>query len=245
VRWLALECLDHDRGTTEELQALVEHPDANVSLAAAATSAAWGTSPRLDVIRDAVLSGQVSVDLEYQKNPYSSMAWPGRIAKRLAEVLAPYGDIGLGRHFSENVDKSGAWSSDAVSWLFAFDPEEGIDAYLTPAGPRRGYFVTEVMIEVIPRTPSSRVHAIIEYCLRETSLDLISPECEKVLDWAAAAADDVESVALLLRFLPERGEEDTAEGRGSRSLRAYDLAYAVSRRARVRVLPDHTIVPLP
>jgi hypothetical protein len=56
---------------------------------------------------------------------------------------------------------------------------------------------------------------------------------------AEAAADGTESLAELLRF--------SDEGRGGSVLHdlAHSAAHAVSRRARVRVLPDRTIVRLP
>ena len=239
VRWLALECLDQDPGTAEELQALVEHPDEYVSVAAATTSAAWGTAPRLGIIRDAVLNGDISADLQYEKSKDSFMVWPGRIAKRLAKALAPYGDIGLGRHFSELVYQVPT-TDDALAWLLAFDHEAGIDALVSSAR-TRSRFETAKVIELVPRTPPSRVHAVLEYCLRDR------PERERIMDWVTATADDAESVALLLRLLPgadEEGASRTSPSHPHPHPHAHDLAYEVSRRAQVRVLPDHTIVPL-
>ncbi|MGI5377564.1 NACHT domain-containing protein [Streptomyces sp. CA-251387] len=253
VRWLALECLDDDPGSVEEIQALFGGPDVHVSVAAAATSAVWGTSPRLDIIRDAVLKRRVSTHMMFEVATNSSMVWPGRIAKRLADALAPYGDIGLRRHFSDLVRAAGASSADGLpvpmdkdvlAWTLAFGREAGIDAYLSPHLISHGLFDTDVMIEVMPHIPNSRVQAVLRHCLRDRNVRVVDPDVLRLLDWAAAAANDPEAVAMLLRFLPRGRKEGPVQGVGARD-KAHDLAYAVSRRARVRVLPDHTIVPLP
>ncbi|MEV7883364.1 NACHT domain-containing protein [Streptomyces sp. NPDC002817] len=227
VRWLALEWLDHSPGSAEEvldLDTLMASPEVHISVGAAATLAAWGVPTGLGVIRDAILSEAIPATLSYENSPGHTMSWGGRIAERLAEVSSPYGDIGVARGLSE----------EALEWLYGFAPERGLDIFLETDRTRAGFSQERPLL-----VPHSRVHAVLRACLAvEDSPFSFERELGELLPLAAAAADDAESVALLLQIAHRQDRWlDWA-------VRAYDLTHEVSRRARVRVLPDHTIVPL-
>ncbi|MEW1826276.1 NACHT domain-containing protein [Streptomyces sp. NPDC088196] len=231
VRWLALECLDHIPGDTEELRPIVEGRDVRVSVAAATTSAAWGTPLGLDIVRGAVLDGTMPHDLRYDMEPDRSHGWPGMIAHRVAEVLSPYGDLAVAQHLSDADVTSRRAVDHALGWLYALAPEAGVDLYLRLSRQE----VLDIRAPSPTQVPYSRVHAVLEYthgASASSEYDLRS-----LLSAAAAVADDAESVGLLLRHVRQPDHEIGGH--------AYDLAHTVSRRARVRVLRDHTIEPLP
>ncbi|MFJ9245940.1 hypothetical protein [Streptomyces sp. NPDC101776] len=202
-------------------------------VAAAATSAAWGTPLGLDVVRNAILDGSVPHELRYDTGRGGFRSWPGRIARRLAETLSPYGDLGVAQHLSD-VDLTSPQAVDhALGWLHALAPEAGVDLYLRLS--RQGYLGLQ---SPAPRqVPHSRVHAVLEYTRgASTSSD---HEVRSLLSAAATVADDAESISLLLWHIRWPNHEMNRH--------AHDLAHTASRRARVRVrvLRDHTIEPLP
>jgi len=231
ARWLALECLDRSPGNIEEIQPLIEARDVRVSVAAAAASAAWGTPLGLDIVRDAILDGAVPHDLRYEVGPGRSYSWPGRNSHRLAEVLSPYGDLGIAQGFFGMDLASPVTADHALGWLNELAPEAGVDLYLRLGGQGRLGIGSPTPTQV----PPSRAHAVLEYT-RGAGMSS-EYETKSLLSVAAASADDAESVGLLLWHV--------RQSVGEISYDAYDLAHTVSRRARVRVLRDHTIEPLP
>ncbi|MDF3146785.1 MULTISPECIES: NACHT domain-containing protein [unclassified Streptomyces] len=239
LRWLALECLDHSPGSTAELQALLDSPDPHICAAAAATSAAWGTPLRLHTVRRAILSGAFSPDLDYERGRSHSWAWRGRISRRLGTTLSPYGDFGVVQHFFDRAatGRGGFHDGHAAYWLEAFAPEAAMDACLL----RLREDTQALEGSFPPKVPRSRAHAVLRYGLDnlEAGSPVAADTYEALLRSVAGVADDAETVAGLLRFIDPALEPPFPHDA------AHSAAYAVSRRARVRVLPDHTIVPLP
>lgn len=137
---------------------------------------------------------------------------------------SPYGDFGVGRHFFD------------VRRMEAVAPETAVEALLLRLGDT-GNAVSEFPLHV----PRSRTHAVLRYGLDNPKAGSAVPpeEFGGRLRSVAKVADDAETVAGLLRFIDPALEPPFPYND------AHAAAYAVSRRAGVRVLPDHTIVPLP
>ncbi|MGW1491748.1 NACHT domain-containing protein [Streptomyces sp. NPDC002402] len=236
VRWLALESLDHIPGTKDELATLLDSSNAYVATAAAATSAAWGAPVRLEAIRSAILDGSVEPDLRYKMTRGSSQAhtcvWRGRVARRLAAALSPYGAVGIEQHLVEEL-RANSGSHVALSWLQEFNLEAWADCYVNVYS-RESHLRTRAIPSTVPQ---SRANAVLR-CIAEDPRrhrQLRGTETKQLLRMIAAAADDSESVAVLLKMIyRDRLAEE-----------AHSAAYLVSRRARVRVLPNHSIEPLP
>ncbi|PAZ17867.1 hypothetical protein CLM62_00150 [Streptomyces sp. SA15] len=245
LRWLALECLDHSPGTATELEALLESPDVHVRVAAAATSAAWGTPLRLDIVRTAILDGSLPPDLSYERGPEFVRIWSRQISRRLGRLLEPYGDIGMAQHFFDRAVSSYGTETEplddagraARSWLEAFAPEAAVDALLVHLRSDPDHFPDNPPA----RVPRSRVHAVLRYGRDHLPKNpgFFAFRYGELLRSVGEEADDPETVALLLRLITP------VDGLGSPYDDAYAAAYAVSRRARVRVLPSHRIEPLP
>lgn len=239
LRWLACECLDHTPGTPMELEPLLASPDIRVQVAASATLAAWGTRPRLDAIRTAILGGSLSADLSNEADLPLLRLWRARISRRLGTVLAPYGDIGVAEHFHDmaaSADES-ELRQVANSWLDAFVPEAAVDAFLVHL--RHGDGASPHYLP--SRVPRSRVRAVLRYARDHLATDLpvFGFHYGELLRSVGKIADDAETVAGLLQLAsPDRGPLYPYDD-------AYSAAYEVSRRAQVRVLPNHKIVPLP
>ncbi|MFF7124216.1 NACHT domain-containing protein [Streptomyces sp. NPDC008240] len=236
VRWLALESLDHIPGTEDELAALRDSSNAYVNTAVAATSAAWGVPVRLDAIRSAILDGSVEPDLQYTimvgRAHKRSFAWRGRVARRLAAALSPYGTVGVEQCLAERLTANEAVPYATLAWLQEFSLEAWADGYLSVHN--RGERLDQA---AIPLTiPQSRIHAILRCIATDLHDRHLDMETKQVLRAVAAAADDAESVAMLLKMI-HRGDEFAED--------AYSAAHLVSHRARVRVHPNHTIEPLP
>ncbi|MFF3329380.1 NACHT domain-containing protein [Streptomyces sp. NPDC002888] len=232
LRWLALECLDHNPGDPKDLEPLVHDANPQVCVAAAATSAAWGAPLRLDFIQRAILDGVISPDLTYTERGGRAWGWTGRAARRLGAALAPYGDIGVAQHFFYRAasDSDDSMSNSARSWLDAFAPEAAVDAYLIHLS-GSGHSG-----DLPSRVPHSRIRAVLHHC-RDNPVSLATGHVHDLLVRSVAkVADDGECVAGLLALV--------ARGPGTTSSRdvAHGAAYEVSRRAHVRVLSDHTIV---
>lgn len=243
IRWLALECLDHLPGAEEELAGLLNSSNVYVATAAAATSAAWGMPVRLDAIRSAIIDDSVSPDLSYRPKAGrgSLYSWTGRVGKRLANALDPYGLAGIAQRLVAGMraDPPGeANLNTSPEWLMALDLEAWTDCFveglLDQHVDRRGSIPESV--------PPSRANSVLRVLAGEAYLDPVSrrPKAAgpkwRLLQSAAAGADDVDSLAILLEMIDYTG--DAAED-------VHSAAYAVSRRARVRVLRDHRIEALP
>ncbi|MGW1529279.1 NACHT domain-containing protein [Streptomyces sp. NPDC001588] len=239
IRWFALECLDHAPGTEDELASLLDSPDAYVATAAAATLAAWGAPTRLDVIRSAIIDGSVSPDLRYKASEAHSYGWPGRVAGRLAKALAPYGAIGILQRFRVDPDLPREELRDAYEWLKAFDSEAWVDSYVDPSLNRAQRDIVRSFPASIPKSRANAVLSVLAADFAGLSGDgrsALASRTRGLLRNSAAAADDIDSLKTLLSVIAHAGE--LAE-------EAHSAAHAVSRRARVRVLPDHEIEPLP
>ncbi|MGQ4389322.1 NACHT domain-containing protein [Streptomyces sp. SAS_270] len=233
VRWLALECLSPSPGTVDELMTLIEHPDIRVSVAAAATLAAWGAPIGLNVIRTGILSGLLPPDLWYARDQ-GGYAERGRIAQRLAAVLSPYGVSDLIEHFCTIARGPEEMTHDAFTWLRALDPEAEVDIHLD----RLGSGDTLSRYDLPDQIPLSRIHTVLQYFLDTPPERSHRAYYGTLLRAAANLARDQESVAQLLRLIPE------SNASRAHFPEAFNWAYEASRRARVRVLPGHTIVPL-
>ncbi|MET7286114.1 NACHT domain-containing protein [Streptomyces sp. NPDC005573] len=239
LRWLALEGLDHCPGDVADLEAVLGGDDVRVAVAAAATSAAWGTPQRLDAIRSAIVDATLASDLLYARGS-SSWSWTGRIARRLGKVLSPYGGIDVTGTFFGSGSMTGhagtqprSTGEQARQWLYAFDLEAGVDAYVRATEVLRAGFVDQVP----PGVPASRVHEVLSHLVEH--LDDYHPgsrDYQTLLRQAALVADDDRAVVTFLELAARGTHPDTRST-------AHDAAYAVSRRARVRVLSGGAVVP--
>lgn len=239
LRWLACECLDHTPGTPTELEPLLASSDIRVQAAASATLAAWGTPPRLDAIRTAILGCHLSADLSNEMDEPLLRVWRARISRRLGKVLAPHGDIGAAQYLYDMAASAqeNELARRARSWLDAFAPEAAVDAFLVHMEHRDGSSP-----HYLPsRIPRSRVRAVLRYARDDLAraLPVFGFHYGELLRSVGKIADDAETVAGLLQLAnPARGFLFPYDD-------AYSAAYEVSRHARVRVLPNHKIVPLP
>ncbi|MFJ8785360.1 NACHT domain-containing protein [Streptomyces sp. NPDC102476] len=229
VRTLALGCLDYSPGTPDELTGLLTASDGRVQVSAAVTLAAWGIPVGLDVIRRAVLEGRVE----------PGQRWGGlaeaRDADRLVAVLVPYGVEGIVTSLRAQAEEPGRQGYVSRAWLNVFSPEDAVDHCLRrlESGERlRPY-------EVPDRVPSSRVQAVFRY-FELTPSARFTPrgDYEKLLAAAAAAVENADELACLIRFLPGG---DLA---GAHFPQAHHHVHQASRRAQVRVLRDGTLHPL-
>ncbi|MET8977737.1 NACHT domain-containing protein [Streptomyces sp. NPDC004539] len=234
ARCLALECLDESPGDPAELAGFVRHPDASLRVAASATLAAWGVPTGLDVIRTAIVEGDVVLLDRWtvQEESDESVSAP----HRLVSLLVPYGVTGMVEALRTRAALPGDDGVKARDWLYAFSPEEEVDDCLWRLGSGEHLASYEIPNEI----PPSRSLTVFRYFQSTPSAGFgtLRGDYEKLLTAAAAAADGVESVAWLIRFLPGG---DLA---GMHFPQAHHHAYEAARRARVRVLRDGTLQPL-
>ncbi|WP_416972325.1 NACHT domain-containing protein [Streptomyces sp. 4F14] len=231
VRVLALEALDHCPGDPGELEALLGHQDTRVQVAAAATLAAWGAPVGLDTIRTAILQGRVEPGEE------GRFLWD---TGRIVAALTPYGLDAIVAELRTRVDPgyTDRYVLDAsCAWLYALSPEDEVDHYLH--GLRRGQ--SQRLVRVPRRVPPARTEAVFRY-FQDTPSTAVTghrDDYELLLTLAATTADDPTAVTWLVRFLPGG---DLA---GAHFPQAHHHAYEAARRARVRILRDRTIQPIP
>ncbi|GAQ55119.1 NACHT domain-containing protein [Streptomyces acidiscabies] len=234
VRMLALEALDHCPGDPGELDGLFGHYDMRVRAAAAATLAAWGAPVGLDAVREAILSDRI-----VPGEQGDGFVWdPGRIVA----ALTPYGLDSIVADLRTRVGpvRSIQESPAPRAWLYALSPEDEVDHYLDHA--RRGWLgEPDVAPDRVPdRVPPSRADAVFRYF--QDTLSAITGrrrDHETLLTLAATAAEGPTAVTWLTRFLPGG---DLA---GPHFPQAHHHAYEAARRARVRILRDRTIQPIP
>lgn len=234
ARCLALECLDKSPGDPAELERFLGHPDASLRVAAAATLAAWGVPVGLDLIRTAIVDGDV-VLLDRWNSPEEideSVSAP----HRLVSLLVPYGVTGIVEDLRAKAGREGIDGVKARDWLYAFSPEDEVDDCLARLSSGR-HLQPYVVPNIIPQ---SRAQTVFRYFASTPSAGFgsLRNDYEKLLTAAAAAAEGADSVAWLVRFLPG-GDLDSMHFR-----QAHHHAYEASRRARVRVLRDGTVQPI-
>ncbi|MGW2959217.1 NACHT domain-containing protein [Streptomyces sp. NPDC001220] len=234
VRCLALECLDESPGDPEELDRFIRHPDVGLRVAASATLAAWGIPVGLDVIRTAIVHGDVVLldRWNIREELDESVSAP----HRLVSVLSPYGVTGIVEDLRTRSWLPDAEGVKARDWLYAFSPEDEVDDCLQRLS--SGEHLQEYTIP--NRIPPSRTQAVFRYFQSTPSAGFgtLRGDYEKLLTTAAAAAEGAESVGWLIRFLP---------GGDLHSMhfpQAHHHAYEASRRARVRVLRDGSVRPI-
>lgn len=234
ARCLALECLDESPGDPDELAEFAGHPDMNLGVAAAATLAAWGVPTGLDVIRTAIVNGDVVLLDRWNSEEEADEAVSA--PHRLVAVLVPYGVSGIVEELRVKADLPDREGVKARDWLYAFSPEDEVDDCLRRLG--NGLHLAR---HTIPdRIPPSRVQSVFQYFQGTPSagFGVLRRDYEKLLTVAAAAAEGADSVAWLVRFLP-------GGDLGSMYFpQAHHHAYEASRRARVRVLRDGTVRPI-
>ncbi|MGC5567090.1 NACHT domain-containing protein [Streptomyces sp. FR-108] len=234
ARCLALECLDKSPGAPEELDRFIRHPDASLRVAASATLAAWGVPVGLDVIRTAIGNGDVVLldRWNIQEETDESVSAP----HRLVSVLVPYGVTGIVEDLRTRAGLEGPDGVKARDWLFAFSPEDEVDDCLNRLSSGEHLEPYEIPNDI----PRSRVEAVFRYFQDTPSAGFgaLRRDYEKLLTVAAAAAEGLESVVWLIRFLPG-GDLDSIH-----FPQAHHHAYEASRRARVRVLRDGTVRPI-
>ncbi|MFF7071324.1 NACHT domain-containing protein [Streptomyces pseudovenezuelae] len=234
ARCLALECLDESPGAPDELAEFADHPDTNLRVAAAATLAAWGVPTGLDVIRTAIVNGDVVLLDRWTSEEEADEAVSA--PHRLVAVLVPYGVSGIVEELRVKAGMPDPEGVKARDWLYAFSPEDEVDHCLGRLG--NGLHLAR---HTIPdRVPPSRVQAVFQYFQGTPSagFGVLRRDYEKLLTVAAAAAEGPDSVAWLVRFLP-------GGDLGSMYFpQAHHHAYEASRRARVRVLRDGTVRPI-
>ncbi|MFD4508485.1 NACHT domain-containing protein [Streptomyces sp. NPDC058457] len=234
ARCLALECLDESPGDPEELDGLVRHADVSIRVAASATLAAWGVPVGLDVIRTAIVNGEVVLldRWNIQDDMDESVSAP----HRLVSILAPYGVTGIVEELRARAGLPGTDGVKARDWLYAFSREDEVDDCLRRLSSGEHLNTYEVPNDV----PPSRTQAVFRYFQSTPSAGFgnLRNDYEKLLTATAAATEGPESVAWLIRFLPG-GDLDSMH-----FPQAHRHAYEASRRARVRVLRDGTVRPI-
>lgn len=229
ARWLALECLDNSPGEAGELELLCESGDRHVSVAAYATLTAWGSPVGLGVIRAAILDGAIAPDLTFPGGVLHS-----QIAQRLGPVLSPYGATGIAQRYCDAALIMDLRGERARTWLKAFDPDILTDVCLQLLVSR--HLAAYDFPSPVPR---SRVSAVLSALDARERGDMPAEWAySSLLRRLARVADDEDSVTGLLKLIDH-------ERNGVVSKAAHNAAHEASRRARVKVLPDHTIVSLP
>ncbi|MFK4101397.1 NACHT domain-containing protein [Streptomyces sp. NPDC019531] len=234
ARCLALECLDESPGDPDELAEFAAHPDMNLRVAAAATLAAWGIPTGLDVIRTAIVDGDVVLLDRWNSEEEADEAVPA--PHRLVSVLVPYGISGIVEDLRVRAGMPDREGVKARDWLYAFSPEDEVDDCLD-----RLSTGAHLPRQLIPdRVPQSRAQTVFRYFQGTPSagFGVLRRDYAKLLTAAAAAAEGADSVAWLVRFLP------CGDLNSMYFPQAHHHAYEASRRARVRVLRDGTVQPL-
>ncbi|MDX3384617.1 NACHT domain-containing protein [Streptomyces niveiscabiei] len=229
VRILALEALDHCPGDPGALDGLLDHNDMRLRAATAATLAVWGAPARLDVIRTAILSNQM-----VPGEQVDGFVWDHN---RIVTALMPYGLDALVADLRSGVEQGRFGDeSSARAWLYVFSPEDEVDHYLYRL--RLGRYLGSDRLPA--RVPSSRVEAVFRFFQDNPSVaNSAWGAYDSLLARTATAAETPTAVAWLVRFLPGG---DLA---GAHFPQAHHHAYEAARRARVRILRDRTIQPVP
>ncbi|MEX3103720.1 MULTISPECIES: SCO5717 family growth-regulating ATPase [unclassified Streptomyces] len=231
VRVLALEALDHCPGDPGELEELLDHYDLRVQATAAATLAAWGAPVRLDVIRTAILSNRT-----VPGEQGDGAVWD---TDRIVTTLTPYGLDAVVAELRSGVEQERPEGqlSAARAWLYVLSPEDEVDDHLDRLRLGR----SRIFGRFPARVPPSRAEAVFRYFQDTPSAATTGPrrDHETLLTLAATSAEGPTAVAWLVRFLPGG---DLA---GPHFPQAHHHAYEAARRARVRILRDRTIQPVP
>jgi hypothetical protein len=149
----------------------------------------------------------------------------------------PYGVTGIVEELRARVVLPSPDGVKARDWLFAFSPEDEVDYCLYRLSSGEHLEPYEIPNDI----PQSRAEAVFRYFQSTPSAGFgaLRRDYEKLLTVAAAAAEGPESVVWLIRFLPG-GDLDSMH-----FPQAHHHAYEASRRARVRVLRDGTVRPIP
>ncbi|HEY8985621.1 MAG TPA: hypothetical protein VIU15_39380, partial [Streptomyces sp.] len=228
IRVLALEGLDHCFGGPGELDALLGNVDARIQVAAATTLAVWGAPTGLDVIRTAILDSRVAPGEGY------NFIWD---PARIVAALTPYGLDGIVAELRARVEPGSLDPETEVSraWLYLLSPETEVDDHLYRL--RRGLARGAARL---PEVPPSRAEAVFRYFEDTPSAATDRRrDYETLLTRAATAAEGPAAVDWLVRFLP--GGDLVSPN----FPQAHHHAYEAARRARVRILRDRSVVPIP
>ncbi|WP_240553893.1 SulP family inorganic anion transporter [Streptomyces niveiscabiei] len=200
-------------------------------LTAAATLAAWGAPVRLDVIRTAILSNRT-----VPGEQGDGAVWD---TDRIVSALTPYGLDAVVAELRSGVgqERPEGQLSAARAWLYVLSPEDEVDDHLDRLRLGR----SRIFGRFPARVPPSRAEAVFRYFQDTPSAATTGPrrDHETLLTLAATSAEGPTAVAWLVRFLPGG---DLA---GAHFPQAHHYAYEAARRARVRILRDRTIQPVP
>ncbi|MFI9105911.1 NACHT domain-containing protein [Streptomyces fildesensis] len=244
IRWLALHCLDHLPGSVQELEFLTHHANRNIAVSAAVTLAVWGAPDHLPLVQEAILKHYLSPNIEVRTGGIIGVRVAiTSILGRLTQVLAPYNDLEFSRRLTRAATRAGA-RSNPMRWLWEIDAEAAFDTCLVRISP---FSMRSSHLHEVLRVPASRVRDALE-TIQQVNVD---PTFEgdagtrALLRMISAVADDAETVKDLLAFVTDgRRDPDPGCGLHTNQDAVREALYAVSRRARVRVLKDGTVVPI-
>lgn len=246
VRWLAMDCLEHLSGNPDDLAPLVSHTDRHVAVSAAITLAAWGAPDHLPLVQETILEHDLTAALGFFSTPDDY--WTRSIVDRVARALTAYHDPELSGRLARAVPEDEHPFSSKARWLAEFNPEAAFDRYLhrlsDPA-------TDPVAVAYTPwKLPRSRVPAALSgiRALRSRPDAIRGHGTSYLLTAISAAGDDTETVVGLLSLVALFGNLPHFADQGDETHETYHglhrALYTVSRRARVRVLKDGTVVPI-
>ncbi|MCZ4096357.1 NACHT domain-containing protein [Streptomyces sp. H39-C1] len=246
IRWLAMHCLDHLPGSVDELEFLTAHPSRNVAVSAAVTLAAWGAPGHLHLVQEAIVKHRLRPFIPLRSRDIRRSIGIASVRGRLMQVLAPYNDVAFSRRLTRAAIRAGIDSS-SMQWLWEIDPEAAFDNCL-----RRGnrFSLLSDKIYAVLKVPRSCVADALETIRHVNAQPTVDGDIgtRSLLRMISVVADDAETVARLLAFVtteirdPRHLPPDYGLHTSQHAVR--EALYAVSRRARVRVLKDGTIVAI-
>ncbi|MCM2419310.1 NACHT domain-containing NTPase [Streptomyces sp. RKAG293] len=245
VRWLAMECLEHLPGNPADLASLVSHTDRHVAVSAAITLAAWGALDHLSLVQEAILAHDLTAALGFFSGPGDY--WTRPITDRVSRALTAYHDPEFSRRLARSVPEDEDHASSKSRWLAEFNPEATFDRHL-----RRltGPVANQMDVYAPWELPRSRVPAALSgiRALRSQPDTIRSPATSRLLSAISEVGDDTETVVGLLSLADLFGSLPHFVDQGNGANETYHglhrALYMVSRRARVRVLKDGTVVPI-
>ncbi|MCZ4121375.1 NACHT domain-containing protein [Streptomyces sp. H39-S7] len=245
VRWLAMDCLEHLSGNPGDLAPLVSHTDRHVAVSAAVTLAAWGAPDCLPLVQEAILEHDLTAALGFFLAPDNY--WTRSIVDRVARALTAYHDPEFSGRLARAVPEDEHPFSSKACWLGEFNPEASFDRYLHQLSVPT---IHPAAVHAPWELPPSRVPAALAgiRALHSQPAHISGTATSRLLSAISEVGDDTETVVGLLslvdlfgnlRHFADPGDEASQSYRG-----LHRALYAVSRRARVRVLKDGTVVPI-
>ncbi|MCM2428492.1 NACHT domain-containing protein [Streptomyces sp. RKAG337] len=245
VRWLSMECLEHLPGNPEDLVSLISHSDRYVAVSAAITLAAWGAPDHLPLVQEAILEHDLTTVMA--SFPLPGGFWSRSIIDRVVRTLTAYHDPAFSRRLARAVPEDELQLSSKARWNTEFDPEAASDRYLRWLNDP-GY--DPLAVYAPWELPRSRVPGALAgiRALRSQPDTIRDPATSRLMSAISEVGDDSDTVVGLLSLVDLFGSLPHFVDQGNGANETYHglhrALYVVSRRARVRVLKDGTVVPI-